>query len=790
MLWLAFGVFLAHSGVLGKGFDLGWIRTGQKCTGWDSNRRPFADSHVWVHFPYAHCASMGSSIPCDPGVARNGVPEGSNSGPLVHMVTPACYFARSQCLDTPGLLAPSFGVVFFPLCVKRPMGGCSGVGCLVMPAFSLSRSRASLGRYPDVGYLEDAPIQVLSGVRGLRGPHSFGFGRSAGRATGVVPGPQSGPGAASVVRVVFPRTVLATREELEVSASLAPSRSAQTGGATPWSHDGCDVGKEFGEGARLRLGVRAPGLTRGSPSVFSDSPGTAVQSIMAAGVASAPTLALGCMGEHARLGTPFAAGRNPAFGTGCVSLPVVHCPNILGPLGDVVLFDALLWFLVGWLGAAGCVLMGRRSRSLRAGVLSSGVVAWVRRFGPLAFTPQVGAVACAVCRGFVEGCTGTNCPWTITTAANAAAVATGAAAGALTLKSLLPPQWVSIFPRAALDTLLMMARAPAAGTPFQVEPATTIADLKMAYNQGRLSKPEVSRAVDSVIDNTPDDAASMAKLTAQLKTLEFALQQEPASPGENVGVFHYILARVTHFVLKTDAASVMKGVHDTATLAAAGGQHLASSVLFPVAAVADVVIPQVVHYFCVFVHAFGFEHLYAVATFVNRVLFDTVLKLGHSWCFAFELFLVYLKELDLRKAAGVTMESLWHSGSQDTFMVRARSEAVRRFGDSVGIFRTPGGKPGTSRMPEGPNKPGTPMLDKPGAAAGKVKWNGKDTPSSKRACFSYQYKGREHPPGSLLPDGTCKFAHVCDHFVVGHGDGARCGRKHGRWECDHPDRKQ
>ena len=80
--------------------------------------------------------------------------------------------------------------------------------------------------------------------------------------------------------------------------------------------------------------------------------------------------------------------------------------------------------------------------------------------------------------------------------------------------------------------------------------------------------------------------------------------------------------------------------------------------------------------------------------------------------------------------------------------------------------------------------------DTPGTAVGKVKWNGKDTPSSKRACFTFQFKGREHPPGSLLPDGTCKFAHVCDHFIVGHGDGARCGRKHGRWECDHPDRKQ
>ena len=43
-----------------------------------------------------------------------------------------------------------------------------------------------------------------------------------------------------------------------------------------------------------------------------------------------------------------------------------------------------------------------------------------------------------------------------------------------------------------------------------------------------------------------------------------------------------------------------------------------------------------------------------------------------------------------------------------------------------------------------------------------------------------------HPKSALKPDGTCKFDHVCDHFVTGKGKGGKCGGPHARTECTNP----
>lgn len=391
----------------------------------------------------------------------------------------------------------------------------------------------------------------------------------------------------------------------------------------------------------------------------------------------------------------------------------------------------------------------------------------------------VGAV-CPTCRGFVSGCafdTDGKCPWISTTAANVAAGLVTATAGAFTLKGLLPPNWLSAFPRAAQDTLLVLARMPAAGTPFDVTEATSVAELKIAWRQGRLSRPDVGNAIDSLI--TRCEAEELPRLQVQIKNLELELRDDAPGSTEGGGVYHYILSRVTHFVLRLDASSALRGASDVAHLAVSRGQDLASQVLFPLESLADVVIPQVVHYFCAFVHAFGFEHIYTVVVFVNQVVYDTVLKLGYTWAFGFELLLVYLKELDLRQKAGLTMANVWESGAQDTFLTRARNEAVKRYGSSFVFFRTHGGNPGR-RAPAGQPGPSREQADK----SGKVKWNGKDTPGAAKACFTFQFRGREHPPGSLLPDGTCKFKHICDHWVSNKGPGGVCGACHGRHECD------
>ena len=68
-----------------------------------------------------------------------------------------------------------------------------------------------------------------------------------------------------------------------------------------------------------------------------------------------------------------------------------------------------------------------------------------------------------------------------------------------------------------------------------------------------------------------------------------------------------------------------------------------------------------------------------------------------------------------------------------------------------------------------------------------VKWNGKDTPDAKAVCYTYNLgSSATHPAKSLLPDGTCKFRHVCNQFVTGKGKGGICEGKHARAYCENP----
>ena len=67
------------------------------------------------------------------------------------------------------------------------------------------------------------------------------------------------------------------------------------------------------------------------------------------------------------------------------------------------------------------------------------------------------AAPCTTCRGAVEGCDGTNCPWLEGVAENAKAVAsaTMVITSALCLKKLLPDGLLQAFPRQACPTWLI-----------------------------------------------------------------------------------------------------------------------------------------------------------------------------------------------------------------------------------------------------------------------------------------------------------------------------------------------
>ena len=380
---------------------------------------------------------------------------------------------------------------------------------------------------------------------------------------------------------------------------------------------------------------------------------------------------------------------------------------------------------------------------------------------------------CTTCRGAVDGCAGgSTCPWLTTVATNAAAVVATATTGLICAKSLLPPGLLQAFSRSALDNILLLARMPAAGTPFSMSSTTTVAELRMAYRQGRISKSDVAEGISTLVSNVGSDAADLTRLQMQIKTIELELSEpEPQARTELGGVYVYIMAKISQFVLKSQAPGWVRTVQEKS------GASMAAALHFPAAGVADATVPMMVELFVLFVHAFGLEHLHTVGPFVHKVVHESVLIQDYTWLYAFELLIIYLKVLDERRS-NVSMGSIWESGSQDTFAKNAEKAARQRWGANFMFFRTHGGNPGKQPAQSGIT------INKDQA---KLKWNGKFTKGAK-PCLTFNNGRDNHPRACLMPDGTCKFDHVCDHFLEG---GQKClATDHGRHACTNPNKSE
>ena len=351
--------------------------------------------------------------------------------------------------------------------------------------------------------------------------------------------------------------------------------------------------------------------------------------------------------------------------------------------------------------------------------------------------PSIQAV-CPTCKGAVDGCAGgAACPWLTTVAANAAAVLVTATAGFISAKALLPPGLLQAFPRSVLDTILLLARMPAAGTPFNMTSTTMAAELRMAYRQGRISKSDVAEGISNLIMNAGSTNEELTKLQMQIKALELELSEaEPQSRTELGGVYVYILAKISQFVLKTNAPVWARAAQERA------GTSMAASLHFPPVEIADAAVPMMTQLFVLFVHAFGLEHLHTVGPFVQKVVHESVWLNDFTWQFAFELLLVYLKALDERRQS-LTMATIWESGSQDTYTKMAHKAAAQRWGSKFVFFRAHGGNPGTNNAAAASSAAAAAASSKENA---KIKWNGKFT-SGAKPCLTFN-NGRSQLPSS------------------------------------------
>ena len=73
----------------------------------------------------------------------------------------------------------------------------------------------------------------------------------------------------------------------------------------------------------------------------------------------------------------------------------------------------------------------------------------------------------------------------------------------------------------------------------------------------------------------------------------------------------------------------------------------------------------------------------------------------------------------------------------------------------------------------------------------KVKFNGRfsrDDTCKPCPIYNNRNPNAQHGKGQLDEHGTCRFRHVCNQWIKGHGPNAICGRAHSRRNCDHPDK--
>lgn len=149
--------------------------------------------------------------------------------------------------------------------------------------------------------------------------------------------------------------------------------------------------------------------------------------------------------------------------------------------------------------------------------------------------------------------------------------------------------------------------------------------------------------------------------------------------------------------------------------------------------------------------ALGLVIYTSAAKFVDDVVYGA-LRMKETWQVAHELFLLYLREIDLDATRHLSMANVFRRGGQDTLLAEARRNAAA-------FFRTRGGTP----------QEGAPRNEKFNSkASGYCKDYNKGVPCSR-----------------LDSNGACIFNHACDQWVSDKGKNGVCGGLHSRCECDY-----
>ena len=380
----------------------------------------------------------------------------------------------------------------------------------------------------------------------------------------------------------------------------------------------------------------------------------------------------------------------------------------------------------------------------------------------LAQCAPVSAVTCRSCFDGIEGCAGgAACLFATRTAANLAALSVAGGA-AINIVSLLPASYVRHLPTQVLRTLAAIARVPAAAGPPDMG-AMTLNELQESLTGGRIDSTMYKAELSARLADNGTAQAQVARISAMLMAGQ---SQNPTSNLRSIeginsyGVLGYLVAAAS-LIVNSGKRTYSAG----ATVA--GGQSSSSGTSLSIRVpTSGSQFSELLMVWQTLAHAVGAANILATVPFVQQVVWDGISTLGLLWEQAYCLFIIYLEAIEDSQGV-LNLANVFAAGAQDTRLKAAN----QRYADTFGC------RPCDEQDDQ----------DKEKGTTAK-KWNGKDSPNATKVCKTYNFKDAEHPKQHLYKDGTCKFRHVCMHWVTGKGAGGMCEQNHPKYSCTNPDK--
>ena len=380
----------------------------------------------------------------------------------------------------------------------------------------------------------------------------------------------------------------------------------------------------------------------------------------------------------------------------------------------------------------------------------------------LALCTPASAVTCQSCFDGIEGCAGgAACPFATRTAANLAAL-TVVGGAAINVVNLLPASYIRHLPTQVLRTLAAIARVPVAAGPPDMG-AMTLNELQESLTGGRIDSTMYKAELSARLADPATVAAQVTRISAML----VATQNQTAAPStrsidgiNSYGALGYLVAAAS-LIVNSGKLTYSSGSAGRSSSSSGGGNTL--SIRAPTSGSQ---FSELLMVWQTLAHAVGAANILATVPFVQQVVWDGISTLGLLWEQAYCLFIIYIEAIEDSQGV-LNLANVFAAGAQDTRLKAAHQRHTEVFQCS-------------------------PCDDFDGKDSDKdkkgKKWNNKCSPNANSICKTYNFKDAEHPDKHLYKDGTCKFRHVCNHWVTGKGAGGMCEGDHPYWACTNPNK--